>query len=80
MGVIDSKGDFKRKVLVNMPDPIPAFVHDYFVTEHYFVMVDVSLRSDATKLPSGSLFNFNDKFNVRFGIMLKGETKDNSIT
>ncbi len=46
-----------------------AYLHDYFLTEHYLVFPDCSLRGDLARLRDGSMFFFDTTYNLRWGVL-----------
>jgi carotenoid cleavage dioxygenase len=48
----------------------PAFVHDFWLTEHFAIFFDASLRSDGRQVSKGGKFFFwQAKDNLRFGVL-----------
>lgn len=52
-------------------EPIVGTIHDYFLTENYLVIADVSLRFDERYVhgPGGSFWNFEPGRNLRWGLL-----------
>jgi carotenoid cleavage dioxygenase len=48
-----------------------AYLHDYFLTEHYLIFPDTSLRSDMKRLAgeTGSAFFFDPDYKLRWGVL-----------
>jgi carotenoid cleavage dioxygenase len=49
----------------------PAWVHDFFLTEHYLIFADISMRTDPAGLlgPEGSIFHFDPEHKMRWGVL-----------
>ena len=50
---------------------LPGTIHDYFLTEHYLVIPDVSLRYAERHIlgPGGSFWHFEPSFKLRWGVL-----------
>lgn len=48
----------------------PFFVHDFWLTEHFAVFFDASMRFDPSQIPKGgNAISWNDTFKMRFGVL-----------
>eukprot|EP00929_Paragymnodinium_shiwhaense_P124172 TRINITY_DN9920_c0_g1_i1.p1 TRINITY_DN9920_c0_g1~~TRINITY_DN9920_c0_g1_i1.p1 ORF type:complete len:1103 (-),score=269.46 TRINITY_DN9920_c0_g1_i1:280-3588(-) len=68
-GVLNKDGTIKSQREFPVGYPEPCFLHDYFLTPKYCVIVDHSLRACGPMLPVSGLYQWNEKFNLRFGII-----------
>jgi carotenoid cleavage dioxygenase-like enzyme len=68
-GVLDADMQVKHKLSIPFAFPPPAFLHDYFLTPNYMIVVDHSLRVNPGGLVPGKLYEFQQNFNVRFGLI-----------
>lgn len=79
-GILSSQGKLKMRFDFPVEKPFPAFLHDYFITEDYAVVVDHSFRMDTSKIAEGSAFLFDLSKNVRFGVILKEPQENENVT
>lgn len=68
-GVLNKDATIKtiREFPVGYPEP--CFLHDYFLTPRYCIIIDHSLRAMGPMMPVSGLYQWNDKFNLKFGII-----------
>jgi carotenoid cleavage dioxygenase-like enzyme len=76
-----SEGALEEFAPLLQAQPAIAFLHDYFITEHYSVFPDVSLRSDMKGLTgeNGSPFFFDHGHRLRFGVIRRDHAADDSV-
>lgn len=56
--------------VVDTAGTTPAFVHDFWLTQHFAIFFDASLRSDVRQIPrGGKMFSWQEQDNLRFGIL-----------
>ncbi len=66
--VTDSQGQILRTVPIDIPKPV--MMHDFAVTEHYTLFMDLPLEFTKREMfMSGQSFGFNPERPARFGIM-----------
>lgn len=48
-----------------------GWLHDFFLTEHYLVFADISMRNDPAGLlgSEGSVFHFDSEYTMRWGVL-----------
>jgi carotenoid cleavage dioxygenase-like enzyme/acyl-CoA reductase-like NAD-dependent aldehyde dehydrogenase len=68
-GVIDAEGRLIHQREIPMRRPGPVFIHDYFVTDNYLVVVDHSMRMSLSSLTTSGLYSFDPNMTVRFGLV-----------
>lgn len=62
-------------------EPITGTIHDYFLTEHYVVIADVSLRLSARYLsgPAGSFWQFEPSHRLRWGVISRDPRRGGEV-
>lgn len=68
-GVIDPQVRLVHQLPFPLGKPVPAFLHDYFLTERFVVVVDHSLRFDPQKLATTGMTDFRADMPLRFGVI-----------
>ena len=68
-GVLDRNAEPVHTLKFPIAEPTPAFLHDYFLTENFAIVVDHSLRLDPSKMALSGMFDFRADMPLRFGVM-----------
>jgi len=68
-GTLDYTGKPEKQLKLPFAFPPPAFLHDYFLTKNYLIVVDHSLRINPAGLVPGKLYDFQADKHVRFGLI-----------
>ncbi len=65
------QGKLAHHSVIDQQKPALAFLHDYFLTEHYLVFPDLSLRFNPKDLfgPEKSPMVFDPNYNMRWGVI-----------
>ncbi|MFK8050885.1 MAG: carotenoid oxygenase family protein [Halioglobus sp.] len=76
-----SQGKLAQSSKLSEEKPALAFLHDYFLTEHFAVLPDLSLRFDSKKITSEyqSPFYFDPEHKMRFGVIRRGHKEGDPV-
>jgi carotenoid cleavage dioxygenase len=66
-GYINSSGNVVRTMKIDIPRPV--MMHDFAITEHYAIFLDLPLVFDKKKILAGKIYSFNPSFGARVGIL-----------
>ena len=78
-GVFNKEGRLKSHMKFPIGEPVPGFIHDYFLTKNYAIMVDHSLRFDGARLKNGAPYTFKKEMPIRFAIVKRGSQNPDQI-
>jgi carotenoid cleavage dioxygenase len=77
-GVVDPNGNLVSSMDINIPQPV--MMHDFGMTEHYSIIMDLPLIFQQENVVMGkSLFAYNETRPSRFGIFPHKETSEKNI-
>jgi len=77
-GVADASGKIIRKLDINIPDPV--MMHDFAITPHYSIIMDLPLLFTPKNIINGSsAFTFSAERGSRFGILPRHATSEQEI-
>jgi len=76
-GYIDKSGELVRTMPLDLPRPV--MMHDWAITEHYAVFLDLPLVFDKNKLVKGNVIAFEPKFGARIGVLDRYATNADKI-
>ena len=74
-GVVAASGELTRIFKFPLSFPGPAYLHDYFVTKNFCVVIDHSVRYNISRIAQGSIFHWMPAQPLRFGLISR---KDDS--
>ncbi|MGK0440755.1 MAG: carotenoid cleavage dioxygenase [Pseudohongiellaceae bacterium] len=76
-----SSGKLTKHHELMVAKPAMAFLHDCYLTENFSVFPDLSLRVDGKGLmdETGSTFNFDPDYKMRFGVIKRDHQIDDEI-
>jgi carotenoid cleavage dioxygenase-like enzyme len=72
-GVVSPDGELSRIFKFPLAFPGPAYLHDYFLTSSYCIVVDHSVRYNISRLAQGSIFQWMPSRTLRFGLISRAE-------
>ena len=78
-GVLNRDCQLVHQLPVPLAFPPPAFLHDYFLTKNYTVIVDHSQRLNPAGLVPGKLYEFMPRFTLRFGLIPRNCRNPNDV-
>ncbi|MEV0586653.1 carotenoid oxygenase family protein [Nonomuraea sp. NPDC050310] len=64
---LDAKGELVESRVVDVPGP--TMMHDFAVTEHYVVWLDLPVVFDLDRLGGGMPYGWDDGYGARLGVM-----------
>ncbi len=68
-GVVSPNGELTRIFKFPVSFPGPAYLHDYFVTKNFCIVIDHSVRYNISRIAQGSIFQWMPSKPLRFGVI-----------
>lgn len=79
-GVLSPEGKLELRYDFPVATPFPAFLHDYFITKRFSIVVDHSLRMDTKdRIKTESAFEFRHDMNIKFGLIPRKPQADSKV-
>jgi carotenoid cleavage dioxygenase-like enzyme len=72
-GVVSPSGQLTRLTKFPLSFPGPAYLHDYFVTRSFCVVIDHSVRYNISRIAQGSIFQWVPSRTLRFGLISRAD-------
>jgi len=78
-GTLTAQGEIGHTLKMRFEQPPPAFLHDYFLTENYTIIVDHSMRINPGGLVASKLYEFKEDKPLRFGLIPRGASTPEAV-
>ena len=72
-GVVSKSGQLTRCSKFPLSFPGPAYLHDYFVTKRFCIVIDHSVRYNVARIAQGSIFQWMPSKSLRFGLISRAD-------
>ena len=78
-GVVAPNGQLARLTNFPLSFPGPAYLHDYFVTKNFCIVIDHSVRYNISRIAQGSIFQWMPSKTLRFGLISRTGDSDSPV-